>query len=89
MLLPLRRQYESHLRRRAKPAFYTEGWAAIREVVRQFGAGTLPDECPKARHWDWRGSTPGPRLRPVDCGETMNVYSAPAWMVERWEQSDG
>ena len=80
---PLADRYSKHTRGRVRVDMYRTGWFAARRVVEMWGVGEVDDPCLEAEHWN---NVPPRRssLYVVDCGETLNFYSA----VVRKEKPD-
>lgn len=53
-------------------------WGRVLRFASAFLRGRVPDPCGgRARHWGGPGiDTPSNRLRPIDCGDTHNVFYA-------------
>lgn len=61
------------LRGHAPPRAVHVGWEAIKATVEAWGAGNVPDHCPRAQHWDMPGAKVSQRLA-VTCKGTRNIF---------------
>lgn len=56
---------------------YRGMWLSVLKFSKDWGAGRVPDPCKGAIHWGGAmDRIKDPRMRPVDCGYTFNVFYA-------------
>jgi hypothetical protein len=68
-------ELRNRFNRTADPDLYRYGWGMIRDTIDRWIAGEVPDQCPAAQHWNYRGAPlTWDRLSPIDCGPTTNQY---------------
>lgn len=56
------------------PGPYERRWDRVRRTVRHWGEGRVKDPCPNAMHWGGTMDRPSGHWRPVNCGQTRNIF---------------